>query len=280
MDVAEGSAWQQAEPVRHQGGLTVFKGSTFVLCDAAGELVAEPDGFFVADRRVLSRLVIGIDGWQSDVLRTTGGGDAPAHVLRRAISPDEPPGIAPLLLASTLEVEAGELTLRLLVRNPAPVRRTARLRVLAAADFADIFAVKEGRAAGLVHHEAALDGGRLLVRGQGTTTVLDLGPDPVDAVVSGFADDVALAPRGPYERTVVVTAHVEGAQLGADRDPAAARRAGEILGRRAWRCARRPRRRRLALGGQLVAHLDVHAAEGRKRFHLTMVRLTQFASAL
>jgi glycogen debranching enzyme len=214
MDVAEGSAWQQAEPVRHQGGLTVFKGSTFVLCDAAGELVAEPDGFFVADRRVLSRLVIGIDGWQSDVLRTTGGGDAPAQVLRRAISPDEPPGIAPLLLASTLEVEAGELTLRLLVRNPAPVRRTARLLLLAAADFADIFAVKEGRAAGLVHHEAALDGGRLLVRGQGTTTVLDLGPDPVDAVVSGFADDVSLAPRGTYERTVVVTAHVEGDQLG------------------------------------------------------------------
>jgi glycogen debranching enzyme len=214
MDRPAGSAWQQAEPVRHQGGLTVFRGSTFVLCDASGELVAEPDGLFVADRRVLSRLAVGFEGWHVDVLRTTGDGESTAEVLRRAIDPAEPPGTAPLLVSTRLEVGPGELAVRLLLRNGSPLPRTVRLSLLAAADFADIFAVKEGRAAGLEHHEAELVGTRLLIRGPTTTTVLDLGPDPVQAVPSGFRDDVVLRPRSTYERTLVVTAHVEGDQLG------------------------------------------------------------------
>jgi glycogen debranching enzyme len=214
MQDVEGSTWQQAEPVRHQAGLTVFRGSTFVLCDAAGELVAEPDGLFVADRRVLSRLVVGLDGWQVDVLRTRGDGESGAEVLRRAVDPAEPPGTAPLLVSTHLEVGPGELAVRLVLRNGSRLQRTVRLSLLAAADFADIFAVKEGRAAGLTHHEAELVGRRLLIRGSGTTTVLDLGNDPVDAVPSGFLDEVVLRPRSTYERTIVVTAHVEGDQLG------------------------------------------------------------------
>jgi hypothetical protein len=55
---------------------------------------------------------------------------------------------------------------------------------------------------------------------------------------------------------------VLGGQVRADRDPAAGRRLGEILGRRAWRCARRPRRRRLVLADQVGADRD-HAA-GRR----------------
>jgi hypothetical protein len=47
-----------------------------------------------------------------------------------------------------------------------------------------------------------------------------------------------------------------GGQLVADRDHAGGRRPGEILGRRAWRCARRPRRRRLVLADQVGADRD------------------------
>jgi len=45
-------------------GVTVLDGSTFVICDERGDLdgVAAASGFFAADTRFLSRLVLTVDG--------------------------------------------------------------------------------------------------------------------------------------------------------------------------------------------------------------------------
>lgn len=157
--------WQQAEPVRHQGGLTLFSGSTFVLTDGAGELHEEPHGFFVADRRVLSRLMLGVEGHALEVLRCTRTDENAAQVLRRSTGAGEE--MHALLFCTELEVRPGELLVRLLIRNGAAVPREVDWTLRAAADFADIFAVKEARAPHLHHRSPELRGHhRLVIEGE------------------------------------------------------------------------------------------------------------------
>jgi len=82
---ASSDAWQQSEPSLHEGGLTVFAGSTFVLTDAVGDIRSEPHGFFVADRRALSRLRLVLDDHETVVLRAGLHDDDEAQVVRRAL---------------------------------------------------------------------------------------------------------------------------------------------------------------------------------------------------
>ena len=42
--------------------LTILEGSTFCICDDRGDIAADTSGFFAADTRFLSRLVLRLDG--------------------------------------------------------------------------------------------------------------------------------------------------------------------------------------------------------------------------
>ena len=206
--------WQQAEPVRHPGGLTLFSGSTFVLTDGAGELHEEPHGFFVADRRVLSRLTLTVDGHALEVLRASRTDENAAQVLRRSTGAGEE--MHALLLCTELEVRPGELLLRLLVRNGAAVPREIDWSLRAAADFADIFAVKEARAPHVRHRPPALVGHhRLVIEGEhGLRTELLLREGSVAERGDGVTEHLVIPRHTTVERLLTVQAYSQQGRLG------------------------------------------------------------------
>jgi len=215
---ASSDAWQQSEPSLHEGGLTVFAGSTFVLTDAVGDIRSEPHGFFVADRRALSRLRLVLDDHETVVLRAGLHDDDEAQVVRRAL-PAEGPLLPALLVSTTLQVDPSSLQLRLLVRNSGAAPRLLRWHVEVGADFADIFAVKEGRAAA-AHVEVRSDADQLELAGAGmTTTVTCREPGPaLDA--TGVHEELLIGPRATVERLVDVEVLRDGAAAAVPLAPA------------------------------------------------------------
>ncbi|HET7900562.1 MAG TPA: glycogen debranching N-terminal domain-containing protein [Candidatus Nanopelagicales bacterium] len=206
--------WQQAEPVRHQGGLTLFSGSTFVLTDGAGELHEEPHGFFVADRRVLSRLTLGVERHALEVLRSTRSDENEAQVLRRSTGAGEE--MHALLFCTEIEVRPGELLLRILIRNGAAEPRDIDWTLRAAADFADIFAVKEARAPHVHHESAKLVGHhQLVIEGDGgLRTELTFREGSVVELEHGVSEHLVIPRHTTVERLVTVEAFSSQGRLG------------------------------------------------------------------
>jgi glycogen debranching enzyme len=211
------AVWQEAEPVRHGGGLTLLAGSTFLLCDPAGELSQEPQGFFLADRRVLSHLQLRVDDVALEVLRTRRTSERAASVLRRAVSQA---GAAPgqtLLVATDLEVTSSELVVRVALRNGGREPRSVRWSLRAASDFADIFAVKEGRVRALDHLvDARLVGSHLLsIAGpDGLRTDLHIREGRLEPVESGVFEEIEIPAGTTVERLVAVSAAAASGPLG------------------------------------------------------------------
>jgi len=198
--------WQHAEPSHHDGGATIFSGSTFALTDPVGRIGAEPQGFFVADRRVLSSLVLELDGWELSTLRVTAHGEDTLEVVQRAM-PTTPAydGEPALLLSRALHVQPGVLRYALTLRNGSPRERTVRWRLRIAADFADIFAVKEGR----VHvrqQQGRVHDGELELRSDDLWLTATCSAGSVLATGDGLEEAATLSPHTTVVREVVLQA--------------------------------------------------------------------------
>lgn len=211
-----GDAWQQSEPSLHDGGLTIFAGASFALTDALGDMRAEPQGFFVSDRRALHRLRLRVRDHEMVVLRTGLHDDDESQVVRRLRSHVAGPDANPLILSSTLHVRPGALRITLLFRNSGREPRELHWSLAASADFADIFAVKEGRAEGSTSGTtSAVVGGRLeLGHGPMTTVVQPQDAGPV-VTADGVEEDLVLPPRSTVERVVDVDVLRDGAAAAA-----------------------------------------------------------------
>ncbi|BBZ28831.1 amylo-alpha-1,6-glucosidase [Mycolicibacterium madagascariense] len=128
------------------GAITLLEGSTFCISAASGDVHRDrPQGLFVADTRMLSCWQLAIDGAPVQVLSTI---DEPTEPYRATFVGRTPP--RRWLADSTLLVLRDRLIgdgMRedVTVRNlgPEPVGITLTLAV--DTDFADLFAVKEGR---------------------------------------------------------------------------------------------------------------------------------------
>ena len=72
--------------------VTVLDGSTFVICDQRGDVdgIADASGFFAADTRFLSRLVLTVDGERSEPVSLEQA--APHVALFELRGPGRPPG--------------------------------------------------------------------------------------------------------------------------------------------------------------------------------------------
>jgi glycogen debranching enzyme len=211
-----GDAWQQAEPSLHDGGLTVFSGASFALTDAWGNMRAEPQGFFVSDRRAVHRMRLRVRDHEMVVLRSGLHDDDTAQVVRRLRSHEAGPDAAPLLLSTTLQVHPGSLRMTLLFRNSGREARTLHWALAVGADFADIFAVKEGRAEGVpADVTAVVVGDRLELSRDGMLTVVQ--PQETGPVVTtdGIAEDLDLPPRSTVERVIDVDVLRDGAAAAA-----------------------------------------------------------------
>ncbi|HZQ15676.1 MAG TPA: glycogen debranching N-terminal domain-containing protein [Gaiellaceae bacterium] len=122
-------------PVEIDLPVTVLDGSTFVVCDERGDVDGSTaaSGFFAADTRFLSRLVLTIDGERSQLAAFE---QAAPHVASFELT-----GPHGLTVRRELFVGSG-LEQRVTVENPSTAEIEAELVVELAADFADIHAVK------------------------------------------------------------------------------------------------------------------------------------------
>ena len=147
--------------------VTVLDGSTFVVCDRRGDLdpVTVASGFFAADTRFLSRLVLTVDGERGEpVLLEQAAPHVAVFELR---------GPAGLLVRRELFVGRG-LEESITVENRSDTEVQAVLALELASDFADIHAVKRVADAG----------------GRGTSEVAPSRPERWDdAATLEFADE-------------------------------------------------------------------------------------------
>jgi glycogen debranching enzyme len=135
---------QTSTALDHGDLITTLEGGTFCLSGRTGDVAGEPQGLFFLDARLTSRLELRIDGDPLESLSVAS--DLPyqaTFVLRQTARPGR--SVADLLVVRRRWVGQGmreDLELRNHGRTPC----TLRVELRADADFAELFAVKGGRA--------------------------------------------------------------------------------------------------------------------------------------
>jgi glycogen debranching enzyme len=185
----------------------LIAGQSFCLSGDTGDVREDaPDGWFVADRRVLSRCEFFVNGAPIDVLGVHRAGPFESiHVGRIQPQPHLVPG-AMLIRRRSLDVTLSDV---LEIRNYQPEPQRCRIVLKVAADFADLFAVKDGRAAETQPVSASAGSDlRFVWHGehhQRTTVVHVVGGAPHSVLVGRVLWDVVVEPQG----TITVGAVIE-----------------------------------------------------------------------
>jgi glycogen debranching enzyme len=202
--------------------LTILEGSTFCICDERGDIGWETSGFFVEDTRYLSRFNLTLNGKRPLLLASDKVEYfSAAFYLRNPLAG----GLAPDTVSVVRERFVGDGMQELVVlRNEGLEPVSLELGVEVAADFADIFAVKE--------HDFSLgDPLRARPLPVPVTGVYDAERDaivledpeagssarthvtfsqPGEATEDGLCFHIALAPRESWELTIEVVAGSDG----------------------------------------------------------------------
>src|SRR5437899_11736152 len=123
--------------------LTILEGSTFCICDTAGEVdgKASASGFFSADTRFLSRSLLTVAG--AAPLLLSSSQPAP-HVARFVFRNPSVGGLQPDQLSIERERFVGDCMYeRIHIENHGRSRVVTEIALELEADFADIFSVKD-----------------------------------------------------------------------------------------------------------------------------------------
>jgi hypothetical protein len=201
--------------------VTLVHGTTFALVDRRGDLRGRhgPQGLFVADTRICSELLLLVDGEGPEAL--TAGVVGPGEAAFASRSADGATFIRRCWRVGT----GATCSIELLSRSQEA--RTVHVELAVTSDFADLFAVKDGRAPGRVQAlRDVSDGELLLERADGRRgLVLGVDTDGDDATdgtaearpsEAGLAWDVHLPPRGRWRCELTLAALRDGVAL----DPA------------------------------------------------------------
>lgn len=206
--------------------LTLVDGTTFAVATRGADLLdGGADGLYMLDTRVLSRLVVTLDGHPVEALSTSLDGPYAATCVARGI-PDPGQADAPLAVFRRLAVGNG-LREEVDVRNYGPHARRTTVAVVAAADFADLFDVKGGRPIAI--GSATVDASRAALRfadgHRRWTTSVEF--DPPATRLDGAAAywDVEIPPAGAWNLCVLVFLTV------GDEEITPSHRCAEPLGR-------------------------------------------------
>ena len=198
--------------------VTVVAAPGLALSDADGQLTgAGATGVYLADRRVLSRLVVGVDGREPAKVRGQSLDTRTARfvgVVRHLGDPGPDPTVF-VERARTISPRGLRETIRLVSRAREPLTCTVNLEL--DADLADIAEVKSGRPTATPPCRPELDGAGTVrwPMADGIAVIATLSPEPDETraappsqVLAGW--DVALPARGRWEATVEVTATAPG----------------------------------------------------------------------
>ena len=140
--------WTYSGPVtslaRSDSSVTLVEGQTFCLSSRVGDFLADaPHGLFVLDTRVLSRWGLRVDGHPLEPLTVTLDSPFEATFVSRA-SPALGRADADLVVFRHRSIGGG-MRERVIVRSYGTAPRPVVVELLCDADFAGLFAVKEGR---------------------------------------------------------------------------------------------------------------------------------------
>ena len=161
-----------AQPYLH-GHLTCVAAPATWLSRPSGQLTDGVDGLYVNDRRILSRLVVTVDGESPEPLsaRIDGASAADFHGVLRKLGDPGPDPTVTMHRRRQVEPSGGTETLTLVNRARAAI--TVTVAVAVEADFAAMGLVKDGRSTPAVRFDGA--GWRAE---DGATAALDVSPLP------------------------------------------------------------------------------------------------------
>ena len=216
--MAPREAWVRDEqPYLHEL-VTVVAAPGLALSDADGQLTGDgATGVYLADRRVLSRLVVGVDGREP---APVGGQSLDTQTARfvgvvRHLGDPGPDPTVFVERARTVSARGLRETIRLVSRARQPLTCTVNLEL--DADLADIGEVKAGRPTAMPPFRPDVETAGTVrwavADGIAVIATLSPGPDETRAAAPSrvlTAWDVALPARGHWEATVEVTATAPG----------------------------------------------------------------------
>jgi glycogen debranching enzyme len=181
-------------------GVTVVDGSTFCLSTTSGDITpGAAHGLFLQDARVLSQWELRLDGQPAAPLSAQQSeAFAARFVLRRA----------PRLLLTRDRLVADGMRETITLDNFGADDVTATLDLYIAADFADLFLVKEGRDTHRTSASAVGAGGLVLLGRERSVAVRATGHP---AVTPGLLSwHVTVPGRGRWSAEVIVQASIDG----------------------------------------------------------------------
>ncbi len=171
----------------------LVRGAFFCVSDDFGRISADrPDGLFHADRRVISQLRLLLDGVEPELIAAQAEGPDRATALGR-----EPHVDAGLIVRVDRTLTDSSLTVDVTITNPSPTDREVAVRWTIAADFADIFTVKEGREITSAATSAVATGSLLRLAADGAD--IEVSCPPLASDIQGFFGSVQV-PAGEHTR--------------------------------------------------------------------------------
>lgn len=178
-----------------QDAIICTRSPTLVVSSPDGQLRGGATGYYAADTRLMSRLLLTVDGKEPEPVHAQllDGQEARFLAVHRS---REDPTPDPVVHVERLRSARADGFERLTVSNHGRNTRTLRLRLEAGCDLADISAVRSGREDGRLPASATGTGLCWTHPRTGATVTLtaDAVPDDVDPGVGGLCWDLHLAP--------------------------------------------------------------------------------------
>jgi glycogen debranching enzyme len=198
---------EQEPPAIEPGSLTLVEGATFAVSDRLGDIDARrAHGLFYRDTRVLSRWELRVDGHRPEVLAVHQAEPFRAEILARVVGA----GGASQLLVRRLRYVSDGMREDLQVRNlsRATVRATVDLSI--AADFADIFDVKDRRRPPERRLTVQARGEALSLGLEDHRRGVQIRAEGGEATADGLGFEVEIAGGAQWEGHVLVRPSVDG----------------------------------------------------------------------
>jgi glycogen debranching enzyme len=177
---------------------------SFCLSASSGQVVDGDQGLFIRDTRVLSRLVLQLNGRAPSALTGTIVGGGAARFCSSSFGADRADD--PTLFVDRRRVVAGSMVDDIRLTNYGLTERQVIVELFAAADFAYVFDVKHGRRLAPAPADG-VDGGLRFTDRQADRTVTVRPTPPADVVDPDSGRllwSVTLPPRGEWDLTVAV----------------------------------------------------------------------------
>lgn len=194
------------------GAVTLVEGQSFCVSGRAGDITADfPHGLFLLDTRILSSWSLQLNGHRVEPLGVDVHEPFGATFLGRS-APAEGHADADVVVLRHRHVGQG-MRERIVVRNHGLRAAPMALHLSVDADFADLFAVKEGRARALGQIRSLDDGGSLHFeqRSEAGSKDVRITASPAGTTGSGsIAWEQTLEPGASFEVCIQVAASIRG----------------------------------------------------------------------